>query len=635
MDDKAITQPRRLRPGRWLIPPLLALVVAVVAADTGSPVLLVAAGGACVLVWVALTVLRRPLNALWRRTHVVHTARALRTRRGLGVLFALASIAIVVALLLPATRPASGYAALMLTTLLTGCAAAALRIDREVTSWGAWLTTLAGRAVGGIAIVAGCLLAALAAGDAAALLPWPQPAESKEDRVFTPADLDNIQAGEPFMVWPDAWHVVSASEAVKRLVYGPPPVPPLEHPSVDRARAYLDSGERSVLRLIEGTSVTDRGLVPLPEGDDRAMLVRAIERAEQGKDPLLAYRIAVALDDARQVATHEGSAVQRVASSTPDVQATFERTRAAFHLRRGDFARAIDGYEAALALTPEHAYMHADLAIALLLERERLLAWVADGRLGTATFDWGEPDALLERARVAFVDALVHMDRSMITYTNALSNAGWVYSAMGDAGTAHTFYDRALARDRALLEQLASLNGGTHFLATPLENLGRVHMDLGLYEAASEDFAEAIEHRRAHWGRAHPTIAVSLRLLGGALEADDRIDSAIEAYTEAVVVARDLAGDWPSRPPVGDLGGLPEHERAAILDEIRYGAFDELAPSLSALTNCLLRQGRSKEALAPAREALEFARWFLPEGHPEIAHWESIVRVTEFGADGG
>lgn len=626
---------RRQRPGRWLIPPVLALVVVGVAGDADSLVLMVAAGGACVLVWLALTVLRRPLAALWRRTPAARRVRPIRGGRGLGVLLTLTALAIALALLLPSTRPASAYVALALLTALAASACVALRIDREITSWGAWFASLGGRAAGGVAIVFGCLLVALAAGDVASVLPWPTPPAPTSAGVFIPADPDDDETLASYGARRDLWHAVSATAAVERMIYGPPPRPPLEHPSVQRAREHLASGDRSVLRLIEGTSVMDRGVVPLPAGDDRAMLASALERAGQGDDPLLAYRIAVALDDARRVAAHEDAAAQRVASASTAERATFERARAWFHLRRGEFARAIASYEAALALAPEHPSTHASLAIALLLERERVLASFEGGQADAQTIDRGEPDALLERARSAFLDALTGMDESLVTYTHALSNAGWVYSAMGDAETAHAFYDRALARDRAFLEQWPNGDSAQRYLATPLTNLGRVHLDLERYEAAADNFAEALAAQRSHWGGSHASIPPMLRLLGEALEGEGRIDGAIGAYEEAVEVARELAGDWRARPPAGGWEDLPEHDRAWFEQQIDDDAFDQLAPSLTALMTCLVRQGRFEEALEPAREALDFCRWFLPESHPTIATWEGNVRMVELGAAGG
>ncbi|MFI4882496.1 MAG: tetratricopeptide repeat protein [Phycisphaerales bacterium JB064] len=625
---------RRLRPGRWLIPPVLAFFVAVVAGNAESLVLVVAAGGACVLVWLAMTVLRRPLNAVLRRTtgkRLGWLGRWLCGGRGLGILLALTALAIALVVLLPTTRPASGYAALALLTALAASACTALVIDREITSWGTWFTSLGGRVVGGVAIVSGCLLAALAAGDAAALLPWPTPPAPTSAGVFIPADPDDEAIFESYGTQHDLWHAVSATAALERLVYGPPPRPPLEHRSVKQARSYLASRDGSVLRLVEGTSVVDRGLVPGPDRGDRAMLARALEQAELGDDPLLAYRLAVVLGDSDQAESHEDAAAQRVA--TPEERGTLERTRAGFRLRQGDYAAAIAGYEAALANRPEDAFAHADLAIAILLERERLLAWIADGRLDAASFDWGAPDALLERALSAFLEALVHMDRSTITYTHALSNAGWAYSAMGDPETAHAFYDRALARDRALLERWSTQDSVQHYLATPLANLGRVHLDLGHYAAAADNFTEAIAAQRSHWGASHASIPPLLRLLGRALEGDGQTEGAIVAYREAVRIARDLAGNWRERAPVGDAEAMPEHDRAWLDEQIEQDAFDELPHSLGALMNCLVRERRFEEALEPTREALDFARWLLPEGDPVIETWETNVRMAEFGAE--
>lgn len=626
------TQHRRLRPGRWLLPPLLTLLIVGVLSSAESLVLVVAAGGACVLVWLGLTVLRRPLAWLSRRTGVARLTDAMRRRRGLGTLLALGALATSLALLLPVTRPASAYVALTLLTALAAGACVVLRIDREITSWNAWFASLGGRAVGGVAIVCGCLLAALAAGDAASVLPWPAPPPATRESVFIPADPDNEAILESYGAQRDFWRAVSATAALERLAFGPPPRPPLEHWSVERARSYLASADRSVLRLVEGMSATERGLVPLPTGDDHAMLSSALERAEQGDDPLLAYRIAVMLGDARLVPEHEDAAAQRVATAPVEQRAAFERARAAFHLRRGELARAITGYEAALAFTPKQPYVLCELAMTLLLERERLLAGADDGREGASTLDSGEADALLERARVAYVDALTRMDESLLSYTHALSNTGWVYSAMGDAQTAHAFYDRALARDRALFDQWPSQDSARRYLATPLANLGRVHLDLARYEAAAENFAQALAAQRSHWGGSHESLPPLLRQLGRAFEGAGRPDEAVDAYRQAVRIAQDLAGDWRERPPVGDPEALPEQDRAWLEAQIERRAMDELAPSLGDLVNCLARQRRFEEALEPAREALGFARWLLPEGDPVIAKWEDNVRMAEIGA---
>jgi class 3 adenylate cyclase/tetratricopeptide (TPR) repeat protein len=169
----------------------------------------------------------------------------------------------------------------------------------------------------------------------------------------------------------------------------------------------------------------------------------------------------------------------------------------------------------------------------------------------------------------------------------ALSNLAIVYHQVGALGTARDTHERALA--------LARLLGDRSLEALTLSNLGHTLLDLGDAAAARQHCEQALALNRETGDRRGE--GYSLTHLAFALEELDELDAAAAAYEAALRLRREIGQDALA---VDDLAGLA---------------------GLSS------KQGRGPQALAYAREALD---WMAAHG---VAGLSYPVRAYAIAAD--
>lgn len=151
---------------------------------------------------------------------------------------------------------------------------------------------------------------------------------------------------------------------------------------------------------------------------------------------------------------------------------------------------AVEAYERALALQPDHAHAH--------------------NNLGNAMKDRGLVEDAVKRYREAI--------RLRPTFAAAHSNLGLVLKERGDVRGATRCYEAAIAVDPTF--------------ADAYSNLGTSHKDLGRLEEAVRYYAKAIELR--------PTFAEAYSNLAGAYKDSGRHAEAVACYREALALRPDF-----------------------------------------------------------------------------------------------
>jgi serine/threonine-protein kinase len=199
--------------------------------------------------------------------------------------------------------------------------------------------------------------------------------------------------------------------------------------------------------------------------------------------------------------------------------------------------------------------------------------------------------------------------------------------ARGSTVTAREMLDQGAARIEA------ELAGEPEVQAALMHTMGRVYVQLGLYDEAAPLLERALRTRRRVLGGEHPDVAASLEALGNVLS--DKGDHAgAEAFlAEALAIRRrqrpaDPLGIAASLNALGSLRLQQGDYRAAepffreALD-LRRGALGgqhaEVARAINNLAVVLHKRGDYASAEALHREALAMRRALLGSDHPEVA----------------
>ena len=171
---------------------------------------------------------------------------------------------------------------------------------------------------------------------------------------------------------------------------------------------------------------------------------------------------------------------------------------------------------------------------------------------------------------------------------------------LGDVAYRHGDWNEAARLDRAAIDEYRRLPGGTYVeMAATLSNLGAVLIKQGKYEEAEPFVREGLELRRKLLGNAHPDTAMSLFRLSDLLYKEGEYEGAESAAKESVqVFSRALA-----IPKDNPYFANPLMELGLILN----------------------KTGRSREAEAYLREALEIRTRLLPKGNQLIATSEGAL----------
>ena len=295
-------------------------------------------------------------------------------------------------------------------------------------------------------------------------------------------------------------------------------------------------------------------------------------------------------------------------------------------------------------------------------EREDPATWAASGRLlphALASAGYAEavrvaPAATAElldgagrylRLRARLSEAQTVLGRGLAidektygpghpTVATRVNNLGLVLLDVGNLEGARDHFERALA----ILEKAY---GPDHSeVATSVNNLGNVLHDLGDLEGAREHYERALAMGEKTFGPQHPSVALRVNNLGNLLQDLGDLEGARAHCERALAIGEKTFG--PDHPTValrvnnlggilrglGDLeGAKPQFERALAIDETAYGPdHPTVAIDLNNLGNVLRDLGDLEGARDHFERALAISEKAYGPHHPTVA-----IRVNNLG----
>jgi tetratricopeptide (TPR) repeat protein len=226
------------------------------------------------------------------------------------------------------------------------------------------------------------------------------------------------------------------------------------------------------------------------------------------------------------------------------------------------------------------------------------------------------------------IDEAVYGHNHPIVATD-VNNLGGVLLEMGDPVEAREAFARALAIDKAVY-------GPNHpIVAIRVNNLGMVLKEMGDPVGARRAFSRALAIDEAVYGPDHPKVAIRVNNLGGILQELGDPDGARKAYEWALEIWQASFGD--EHPQVataynnlglvlnelGDLvGARMAYERALAIDEAVYGPdHPKAATDVNNLGLVLHKMGDLTGARAAYERALTIVEKVYNPNHPNAAKY--------------
>ncbi len=208
--------------------------------------------------------------------------------------------------------------------------------------------------------------------------------------------------------------------------------------------------------------------------------------------------------------------------------------------------------------------------------------------------------------------------------------------ASGETITAREILDQAAER----LEQEPDLDPAVQ--ATLTDAIGRVYMNLGLYEPATTMLDQALELRRRRFGddsdQALATVGTMGQLLyarGDYAGAEQALETVLEhqqasGLDESVELALTLNDLAATRRALGKTDGVePLYQRSLAMRRRLLGPNDPtVAESLNNLAGVRLSAGEFAEARDYMQQVLDIRRAHYGDGHPLVAHTLSNLAVV-------
>jgi serine/threonine protein kinase/tetratricopeptide (TPR) repeat protein len=199
--------------------------------------------------------------------------------------------------------------------------------------------------------------------------------------------------------------------------------------------------------------------------------------------------------------------------------------------------------------------------------------------------------------------------------------------ARGNTVTAREMLDKGSAKTETELKDEPEVR------ATLMDTMGRVYLNLGLYDKALPLLQEALKVRKAVLGNDHLDVAKSLSNLAELLRDRGDFTSAEALYREALAVRRKLLGN--EHPDVAtnvvalavvfdDEGNYPGaealyREALAMQRKLLGNEHTDVARTLNNLANVLDAEGDFAGAETLYRETLTMLRKFFGNEHPAVA----------------
>jgi predicted ATPase/class 3 adenylate cyclase len=190
----------------------------------------------------------------------------------------------------------------------------------------------------------------------------------------------------------------------------------------------------------------------------------------------------------------------------------------------------------------------------------------------------------------------------------ALSNKGWVLSNLGEAETALTLGEQALALSTEL--------GAKHVMADSLHLLGLVHRMLGRYERATHYTEQALGLARDLGDRMG--VGRMLLVLGIiAAESHQDYQRAAVLFREALSILQDIGHRYGEMLILHNLGGVwvkmgkyqeAETDLRRVVQMAEAVGWGDLSATYDFLSQAYLGQDKVSDALAAARQALKLGQ---------------------------
>ena len=238
--------------------------------------------------------------------------------------------------------------------------------------------------------------------------------------------------------------------------------------------------------------------------------------------------------------------------------------------------------------------------------------------------------ANLEAARQNFKRAQAIYEKTLgadhPNVATSINNVGLVLLDLGDLDSARDAFEGALAIDKKML-------GPDHpNVGRDVNNVGLVLLELGKLDGARDAFEAARAIDEKTFGPDHPNVGRAVNNLGRVLRTLSDLDGARDAFEWSLAVCEKAFGaDHPSvairlnnlggvLQDLGDLDGARDaYERALAIDEKTFGPdHPNVATRVNNLGSVLRTLGDLDGARKAYERALEIFLKFLPEDHPNI-----------------
>jgi len=238
----------------------------------------------------------------------------------------------------------------------------------------------------------------------------------------------------------------------------------------------------------------------------------------------------------------------------------------------------------------------------------------------------------LQSARIARERDKAERVSSFLVDLFTVSDPG---EARGNTVTAREILDKGAERIRGELEDEPEVR------ATLMHTMGKVFMELGLYDRAEALLRDALETRRRVLGE-HPDVALTLHTLATVRYARGDYAGAEVLFREALSMKRRLLGnDHPEVAKTlnnlaivlwekGSYDGAEAlyRESLAMRRKALGNEHVDVASSLHNLAMVLTDKGEYAEAESLKREALALERRLLGDEHPDVARTMHNLAVT-------
>jgi CHAT domain-containing protein/tetratricopeptide (TPR) repeat protein len=397
--------------------------------------------------------------------------------------------------------------------------------------------------------------------------------------------------------------------------------------------------------------------------EDLEHLVQALTRqlvTEGRLSDNTAYAEAVQLID-RAVAIRGASGAARGVAQSLRVRGVLRQSNGEHLLARTDLAESLKLFQSFFPTHPETA-----LALAQLGEQQHFDGALTQGRdtleracaMAETRLRTGHPDIAICLQKLALVldelgdlagarpvkeRAMAIAEASLGTdhprFAVQLNDLANTYLLQGEFSTARALYDRART---IYARRFGPTNNG---VTVATYNLALIDTRLGDYQQARRELERVIASWTQALGPKHANVARALAAFADTFAPEGRDAEAHPYYTRAlqireqafgpthVVVARTLSRLAETMSRLGQPRRAMDLSSRALAILENSGAQEELAQSIIAHAEILVRGGDDPGAEAAYKRALDIRTRLLDKSHPSIAETEVALAAVEMRLD--